>query len=79
MALKAEALFEKMVPLLETHGEEFVKKVGAVFHFEIKANKDSEAKHFSLDLKNGKGKFSKGKEGTADATFSMLDDTIIAL
>ena len=56
MTLKCEALFDSMAPLLESHGEDLVKKVGASYHFEIKANKESEGKWFSLDLKNGKGK-----------------------
>jgi hypothetical protein len=33
MALKIEAVFEKIKPLLEKSGAEIVKKVGYVYHF----------------------------------------------
>ena len=79
MALKSEALFERMVPHLKTEGAAIVKKVGASFHFEIKANKDAQPKIFTLDLKKGNGAFHTGKVGKADATFIMLDDDLIAL
>ena len=75
--LKSEALFQKMVPLLATNGAEFVKKVGAVFHFEIKKDKDSQPVIFTVDLKNGNGAFANGKVGTADATFTILDQDIL--
>jgi hypothetical protein len=56
MSLKSEELFNKMSPMLETVGKDLVAKVGAVFHFDIKKDKDSESHWFSLDLKNGNGK-----------------------
>ena len=68
-----------MAPLLETNGKDFVKKVGAVFHFEIKANKTAQPVFFTVDLKNGNGSFANGKVGKADCTFSMMDDDILAL
>jgi putative sterol carrier protein len=34
---------------------------------------------YTLDLKNGKGKIVEGKVGTIDATFSILDDDLIAM
>ena len=54
--LKSAELFEKMGPALAQHGKDVVAKVGAVFLFEIKANKDSPAELFTVDLKNGNGK-----------------------
>ena len=79
MALKSEALFAKMTPFLATQGADLVKKVGATYHFELRANKDSAPKKFTLNLKSGNGSFSEGAVGKADATFIMLDDNLIAL
>jgi hypothetical protein len=56
MSLKSEELFNKMAPMLASHGKDLVAKVGAVFHFEIKKEKDGEVQLFTLDLKNGNGK-----------------------
>ena len=53
--LKSAELFKKMKPLLEKQGAEIVKKVGAVYLFEIRATKDSEPQLFTIDLKNGNG------------------------
>ena len=35
MSLKIVVLFDKLKPHLATHGAEAVKKVNAVYHFEI--------------------------------------------
>jgi hypothetical protein len=56
MSLKSEDLFNRMSPMLATIGKDLVAKVGAVFHFDIKKNKEDESQWFSLDLKNGNGK-----------------------
>ena len=32
-----------------------------------------------MDLKNGNGAIAKGKQGTADATFTMKDDDLVAV
>lgn len=66
-----------MEPLLASKGTEFVKKVGAVFHFEIKKDKASQPVVFTVDLKNGTGSFANGKVGKADATFTILDQDIL--
>ena len=55
MALKASALFEKMAPLLQTNGAELVKKVNAVFFFEVAKSKGGEVTSWTIDLKNGTG------------------------
>ena len=55
MAIKSAEIFEKMRPMLEKSGEEVVKKVGAVYLFEIRANKEAEPVFYTVDLKNGKG------------------------
>ena len=79
MALKSEKLFEAMAPHLQTAGADLVKKIGAVYHFEIIPGSGGENVWFTVDLKNGNGAISKGKEGTADATFTMRDDDLILL
>ena len=79
MSLKAVAMFEKMAPLLEKQGAEVVAKVGAVYHWELRAKKGDEPTWVTVDLKNGNGKICVGKEGKADATFTMLDDDFMAL
>ena len=55
MAIKSADLFERMIPFLEKDGAEVVKKVQAVFLFEIRANKESEPVFYTVDLKNGNG------------------------
>ena len=77
--IKSAELFDKMGPVLEKSGADIVKKVGAVFLFEIRATKEAEPVFYTVDLKNGSGKISKGKEGTIDTTFVMLDDDILQL
>lgn len=79
MPLKSETLFANMAPKLEQHGAEVVKKVQAVFLFELRETKGSTPEYFTLDLKNGNGSYTKGKAGKPDATFTMLDDTLISL
>ena len=68
-----------MIPMLEKHGEQVVKQVGCVYHFEIAPKKGEKADIISLDLKNGKGKITMGKAGTADATFVMVDADFMQL
>ena len=78
--LKSEALFETMAPHLKTpEGAAIVKKIQAIFHFEISATKGGEAQFFTVDLKNGSGSVARGKVGTPDATFIMLDDDLIGI
>ena len=73
MAMKIEAVFDKIAPFLEKSGAEVVKKVGYVYHFEISPAKGKPAQVWTLDLKNGNGALTKGKNGKADATFAMTD------
>ena len=55
MPLKSEEVFSKMEPILNEKGAEFVKKIGAIYAFEIKETKDSKPEVFTIDLKNGSG------------------------
>ena len=51
MPLKSEEVFSKMEPILNEKGAEFVKKIGAIYAFEIKETKDSKPEVFTIDLK----------------------------
>ena len=60
-------------------GADIVAKVGAVYLWELRAKKDATPEYWTVDLKNGNGKITKGKEGRADATFVMLDSDFMKL
>ena len=79
MKTQAAQTFEKLVPILATKGEGIVKQVGCLYHFEISAKKGDTAELISVDLKNGNGKITMGKEGTPDCTFVMLDEDFMKL
>ena len=79
MSIKSAELFEKMKPVMATSGPDLVKKIGASYLFEIRADKTAKPHLFTVDLKSGTGAIHNGKEGTPDATFTMLDDDFIAL
>lgn len=55
MALKSEALFARMEPFLKSQGAELVKKVNAVFFFEVSKKKGEDPTVWTIDLKNGTG------------------------
>ena len=79
MTLKSTEIFQKIQPLLATQGAAVVAKVGAVYHFELRAKKGDQPEIITCDLKNGNGAISFTKEGKADATFIMLDDDFMKL
>ena len=79
MSLKTAVLFDKMKPHLATSGADAVKKVKAVFHFDIAEHKGKEPVSWTVDLKNGNGSIQEGKQGKADATFSLLDNDAVDL
>ena len=56
MSIKAAEIFEKMEPILKEKGPEIVKKVGAIFAFEIKPSEEAKPVIYTVDLKNGNGK-----------------------
>ena len=68
-----------MVPILEKSGKQIVAKVGCVYHFELRQKKGTPATIISLDLKNGNGKMTIGKEGRPDSTFIMQDSDFVKL
>ena len=76
---QAAQTFEKLVPILEKSGAGIVKQVQCVYHFEIAQKKGDKPELISVDLKNGNGKITFGKEGTPDCTFVMLDADFMSL
>lgn len=56
MGLQSEELFNKMGKHLETAGADIVKKVQAIFFFEIREKKGSDPTVFTVDLKTGSGR-----------------------
>lgn len=79
MPSQAAQTFEKLVPLLATKGADIVKQVGCIYHFEIAEKKGAKGEMISVDLKNGTGKITFGKEGTPDCTFVMVDADFMLL
>lgn len=79
MALKAEKLFDLMEKFVAEKGKELVPKIKAVYHFKVSAKKGGPVTTWTVDLKNGNGAIKKGGEGKADATFTLLDDDMIAM
>ena len=55
MALKSAALFEKMDPFIKSQGAELVKKINAVYFFEVSKAKGETPEVWTVDLKNGGG------------------------
>lgn len=57
MPLQAEKLFDMMSGhLTGSAGSDVVKKVQAVFLFEVREKKGATPVHFTVDLKNGSGR-----------------------
>ena len=77
--MKVAQIFDKVKPYLEKSGAEAVKKVGNVYHFEVAPAKGKAPTIWTIDLKNGNGSIKEGKEGKADATFSMVDSDAVDL
>jgi alkyl sulfatase BDS1-like metallo-beta-lactamase superfamily hydrolase len=72
--MKIATIFDKVKPFLATQGAEAVKKVGYVYFMEVAPAKGKPATTWTIDLKNGNGSIKEGKEGKADATFTILDN-----
>lgn len=79
MSLKVAVLFDKLKPHLATNGAEAVKKINAVYHFEVAEAKGKEPVVWTVDLKNGTGAIQEGRQGKADATFSLVDNDAVDL
>ncbi|CAJ1420621.1 unnamed protein product [Effrenium voratum] len=75
--LLCRALLEQISQALESSGESFVRQSGYVYQFHLR-----DCGHqglFVLDLKHGSGSLRPGHDATADCTFSMLDEDLVAM
>ena len=79
MPFGAATVFDKMSAQLPAVGKDIVAKVGAVYLWELREKKGGDPEFWTVDLKNGSGKITKGKEGRPDATFVMLDADFMKL
>ena len=79
MPFGAATVFDKMNTQLPTVGKDIVAKVGAVYLWELREKKGGDPEFWTVDLKNGNGKITKGKEGRPDATFVMLDSDFMKM
>ena len=78
--LKSKYIFDGMADFLKDNGAELVKKINAVYNFEISEKKKGPvAACWIIDLKNGNGSIKEGKAPNADATFTMADDDYLAV
>ncbi|KAJ8380974.1 hypothetical protein SKAU_G00017520 [Synaphobranchus kaupii] len=72
--LQSDLVFEEIGRRIETMGAELVKKVNAVFGWEITKGDDVAAK-WTIDLKTGVGSLHKGPfSGKADVTLTVSDE-----
>jgi hypothetical protein len=55
--LKSAAIFQKMNEALKTHGKDVVPKIQSTYLFELRADKTSQPVLFTVDLKEGNGKY----------------------
>lgn len=81
---KSDKLFVLMGSYLQhnggSEGEKLVKKLGAIYFWDILEKKGGPVKSsWTIDLKNGSGSTKRGKEGNADATFTIGEDDFIAV
>ncbi|XP_072272149.1 peroxisomal multifunctional enzyme type 2 [Pyxicephalus adspersus] len=77
--LQSELVFEEISRRIKDVGNELVKKVNAVFHWEITKDGNTAAQ-WTIDLKNAGGEVYRGKvRGRADTTFTLSDQDFMDL
>ncbi|CAI5787101.1 peroxisomal multifunctional enzyme type 2 [Podarcis lilfordi] len=79
VGLKSDLVFGEIGRRIKEHGSELVKKVNAIFQWNI--TKDGKtAVQWTIDLKNGSGEVYQGPaRGKADTIFSLSDDDFVDL
>ncbi|XP_053263872.1 peroxisomal multifunctional enzyme type 2 [Podarcis raffonei] len=79
VGLKSDLVFGEIGRRIKEHGSELVKKVNAIFQWNI--TKDGKtAVQWTIDLKNGSGDVYQGPaRGKADIIFSLSDDDFVDL
>ncbi|XP_018412812.1 PREDICTED: peroxisomal multifunctional enzyme type 2 isoform X2 [Nanorana parkeri] len=77
--LQSDLVFEEISRRVKDVGNELVKKVNAVFQWEITKDGNTAAQ-WTIDLKNGAGEVYRGKvRGRADTTFTLADQDFMDL
>lgn len=77
--LQSDLVFEEIGRRIKELGSELVKKVNAVFEWNITKDKKT-AVQWTIDLKNGSGELYRGPaRGKADTTFTLEDEDFIDL
>ncbi|KAM5192020.1 peroxisomal multifunctional enzyme type 2 [Mantella aurantiaca] len=77
--LQSDLVFEEISRRIKDVGNELVKKVNAVFQWEITKDGNAAAQ-WTIDLKNGPGEVYRGKvKGRADTTFTLSDQDFMDL
>ncbi|XP_060933646.1 sterol carrier protein 2b [Limanda limanda] len=76
---KAHAVFQEINKKLEEEGEQFVKKIGGVFAFQVKDGPNGQEATWFVDVKNGKGCVHNDTAKKADCTITMSDTDLLAL
>lgn len=76
---KAYAVFQEINKKLEEDGEQFVKKIGGVFAFNVKDGPKGQQATWFVDVKNGKGCVHNDTDKKADCTIAMSDSDLLAL
>ncbi|TDH12925.1 hypothetical protein EPR50_G00052350 [Perca flavescens] len=73
--LQSELVFAEIGRRIKDTGSELVKKVNAVFSWEITKAGKNPAAQWTIDLKNGSGSLHRGPySGKADVTFTVSDE-----
>ncbi|XP_078107169.1 peroxisomal multifunctional enzyme type 2 [Sander vitreus] len=73
--LQSELVFAEIGHRIKDTGSELVKKVNAVFGWEITKAGKNPAAQWTIDLKNGSGSLHRGPyNGKADVTFTVSDE-----
>ncbi|XP_031161238.1 peroxisomal multifunctional enzyme type 2 isoform X2 [Sander lucioperca] len=73
--LQSELVFAEIGRRIKDTGSELVKKVNAVFGWEITKAGKNPAAQWTIDLKNGNGSLHRGPySGKADVTFTVSDE-----
>uniref|UniRef100_A0A8C5PD43 Hydroxysteroid 17-beta dehydrogenase 4 n=1 Tax=Leptobrachium leishanense TaxID=445787 RepID=A0A8C5PD43_9ANUR len=79
VGLKSDLVFEEMSRRLKDVGDQLVKKVNAIFQWDITKDGNTAAQ-WTIDLKNGSGEVYRGKaRGRADTSLALSDQDFMEL
>jgi len=73
---RAAAVFDELSKRISTDPS-LVQSVGAIYQFDI--SKGGQSQSWNVDLKNGKGSVSQGKNEKADCTLTVGDDEFVGM